>query len=120
MADKPQPLSDDDVRERLADELPEWNLAEGGIHRVFPTDGWSSTLMLANAIAYLSEAAWHHPDLQLSWGRVGVSLRTHDADGISERDLALAREINRLALWRPEEGSPLPGPPRRRGGRPGA
>ena len=118
MGEKPRALSDAEVEKRLAKELPEWELSDGAIHRVFPTDGWSSALMLVNAIAWLSETAWHHPDLQLSWGHVGVSLRTHDTNGISERDLALAAEIDRLALWRPGEGSPLPGAPRRRGGRP--
>jgi pterin-4a-carbinolamine dehydratase len=117
MKDKPKALSDDEVKKHLAEELPQWKLADGAIHRLFRTDGWASALMLINAIAWLSETAWHHPDLQLGWGRVGVSLRTHDADGISERDLALAGEIDRLALWRPEAGSPLPGSPRRRSGR---
>lgn len=118
MGDKPQALSDAEVRKRLAQDLPGWNLLDGAIHRVFRTDGWSSALMLVNAIAWLSETAWHHPDLQLSWGRVGVSLRTHDANGISERDMALAHEIDRLAFWRPAEGSPLPGAPHRRVARP--
>jgi 4a-hydroxytetrahydrobiopterin dehydratase len=117
MGEKPRALSDTEVKVRLAEELPGWKLADGAVQRVFRTDGWPSALMLVNAIAWLSEAAWHHPDLQLSWGRVGVSLRTHDADGVSERDLALAREIDRLALWRPGEGSPLPGAPQRRGDR---
>lgn len=117
MKDKLKPLSDAEVRRRLAANLPEWKLAAGAIHRDFPTDGWSSALMLVGAIAYLSETAWHHPDLQLSWGRVGVSLHTHDAGGVSERDLALAGEIERLALWRPGVESPLPGAPRQRGAR---
>ena len=111
MGDKLRALSDSEVKKRLEDELPEWRLADGAIHRVFKTDGWPAALMLVNAIAWLSETAWHHPDLQLSWGRVGISLRTHDANGISERDLALARHIDRLALWRPDRGSPLPGAP---------
>jgi pterin-4a-carbinolamine dehydratase len=116
MGDEPRVLSDSEVRQHLADQLPDWDLAGGAIHRELRTDGWASALMLLNAIAWLSETAWHHPDLQLGWGRVGVSLRTHDAGGISERDLALAAEIDRLALWRPGAGSPLPGAPRRPGG----
>jgi pterin-4a-carbinolamine dehydratase len=116
---KPKALSDAAIRKRLAGELPGWTLSDGAIRRQYPTDDWTSTMMLANAIAYLGETAWHHPDLELGWGRVGVALRTHDAGGVSERDLALAREIERLALWRPEDGSPLPGKPRRRGAPPG-
>lgn len=116
MGDTVRALSEAAVIKRLADELPGWELADGAIRRVFRTDGWASAVMLLNAIAWLADTAWHHPDMQLSWGRVGVSLHTHDADGISERDLALAREIDRLALWQPEAGSPLTGRPDRAGG----
>lgn len=115
MGEKPVALSETEVEKRLAQELPGWELADGAIHRAYRTDGWTSTLMLVNAIAWLSEAAWHHPDLQVGWGRVGVTLRTHDANGVTDRDLALAGEIDRLALWRPDAGSPLPGTPRHRG-----
>ena len=116
MGDKPTALAEPEVRKRLVEELPDWELVDGAICRVFRTDGWASALALLNAIAWLGESAWHHPDLQLSWGRVEVSLHTHDANGISERDLALAREIDRLALWKPGAGSPLPEKPVRRGG----
>ena len=101
------------VPARLQRELPGWVFEEGWIRRTFNTAGWPVTLMLVNAIAFLSEAAWHHPDLEVSHRAVGVKLRTHEAGGITERDLALAREIDRLALWRPSHGSALEGTPGR-------
>ena len=47
--------------------------------------------MLVNAIGYLSEAAYHHPDLSVTWGRITVKLSTHSAGGITDKDFALAR-----------------------------
>jgi pterin-4a-carbinolamine dehydratase len=65
--------------------------------------------MAANAIGFLAEAADHHPDLALSWGRLTVRLNTHSAGGITDKDLELARRIDDLALWRPGAGSALAG-----------
>jgi hypothetical protein len=57
-----------------------------GFRRNYKTDGWPTTLMLVNAIAFLSEAAYHHPDLAVTWGRVTVKLSTHSAGGITDKD----------------------------------
>ena len=96
------------VAERLA-ELPDWSLDAGMIARRFETDGWPTTLMLVNMIGFLAEAADHHPDLTVTWGAVWVRLSTHSAGGITEKDFALAREIDRAALWRPPAGGALAG-----------
>jgi 4a-hydroxytetrahydrobiopterin dehydratase len=104
-------IPDDEVVRRLREELPGWTLENGWIRRKYSTDGWPTTLMLVNAIAFVSEAAWHHPDLEVTWGKVWVKLKTHARGGITERDFALAKEIERLALWRPAAGSALEGTP---------
>jgi len=67
--------------------------------------------MLVNAIGYLAEAAYHHPDLSVTWGRVTVKLSTHSAGGITDKDFALARQIEDVVLWRPAEGGALTGTP---------
>jgi 4a-hydroxytetrahydrobiopterin dehydratase len=67
--------------------------------------------MLVNAVGYLCEAAWHHADLSVTWGKVWVKLKTHSAGGITDKDFALARKIEEVVLWRPEPGSPLEGTP---------
>lgn len=104
-------IPDDEVIKRLEQELPNWYLEGRWIRRKFNTDGWQTTLMLVNTIGYLAEAAWHHPDLEVTWGKVWVKLRTHASGGITEKDLALAKRIEETVLWRPEEGSPLEGTP---------
>jgi 4a-hydroxytetrahydrobiopterin dehydratase len=104
-------IPDDEVVKRLEKELPEWYLEGRWIRRKFNTDGWPTTLMLVNAIGFLSEGAWHHPDLEVTWGKVWVKLRTHASGGITDRDFALAQRIEQLATWRPEEGSAMEGTP---------
>ena len=111
MPEKPPTLPDDAVIARLKQELPGWSLENGWIRRKYSTDGWPTTVMLFNTIAFLSEAAYHHPDLEVTWGKLWVKLKTHSAGGITERDLALAREIERHVLWRPAEGSAMEGTP---------
>ncbi len=96
---------------RLAAELPRWEVADGHLRRLFRVQGWKSALLLAGAIGHLAEQAWHHPELRLAWGRVEVRLRTHDPDGITERDFALARRIEAAVAWRPGKGEALEGTP---------
>jgi 4a-hydroxytetrahydrobiopterin dehydratase len=98
------------ITDRLR-ELPGWYLEDGCIRRVYKTDGWPTTLMLVNAIGYLSEAAYHHPDLSVTWGRLTVKLGTHSAGGITDKDFALARQIEDVVLWRPAAGGALEGTP---------
>jgi 4a-hydroxytetrahydrobiopterin dehydratase len=91
--------------------LDGWYLEDGWLRRKYNTDGWPTTMMLVNAIGYLCEAAWHHADLAVTWGKVWVKLKTHSAGGITDKDFALARKIEDVVLWRPEKGGPLEGTP---------
>ncbi len=104
--------SDEEVRERLARELPHWYLEDGWIRRKYRTEGWKGTLMVVNAIGHLAEAAWHHPDLTVSYAFVIVKLMSHDAKGITDRDFELASKIEAFVQWQPgREGGALTGTP---------
>ena len=104
--------TDAEVKERLERELPHWSFSDGHIVRRYKTSGWKGALMVANAIGHLAEAAWHHPDLRVSWGSVEVMLKTHSANGITDKDFALAGKIEEMVLWQPEkEGGALEGTP---------
>ena len=61
-----------------------------------------------NAIGYIAEAAYHHPDLAVTWGKVWVKLKTHSAGGITDKDFALAKKIEEVVLWRPPTGAASP------------
>jgi len=85
--------------------LEQWYLEDGWLRRKYNTDGWPTTLMLVNFIGYLAEAAYHHPDLAVTWGKVWVKLKTHSAGGITDKDFELARKIEDAVLWRPAGGA---------------
>jgi 4a-hydroxytetrahydrobiopterin dehydratase len=104
--------SEGEILERLkALGLAHWYFEDGWIRRKFSTDGWPTTLMLVNAIGFLCEAAYHHADLSVTYAKLWVKLMTHSAGGITEKDFALAVEIERLATWRPAAGGALEGTP---------
>jgi 4a-hydroxytetrahydrobiopterin dehydratase len=101
---KEQTYNESQIAERLQ-QLPGWYYEDAWIRRVYKTDGWPTTLMLVNTIGYLAEAAYHHPDLSVTWGRVQVKLSTHSAGGITDKDFELARKIEEQVLWRPSGGA---------------
>ena len=100
------PYTPQEVEERLRARLPHWSYEDGKIVRAFETGGWQRTLLLANAIGFAAEAAWHHPELLLSFPQLRVMLSSHDAGGITDLDFALAERIEALATWQPEGGAP--------------
>lgn len=89
---------DDMARAGLATALPEWRLAEGrdAIIRSFRFRDFSEAWGFMARVALLAEAQDHHPEWSNVWSRVEILLSTHDADGLSERDLRLAKAIDAL------------------------
>ncbi len=107
VADKLVVYSPSQVSEGLQDRLPRWYFEEGFIKREVKTSSWKSTLMVVNTIGHLAEAAWHHPDLYVSFNSVVVMLVTHSEKGITELDFELAEKIEEVVLWQPgvEQGA---------------
>ena len=104
--------SDAEIADKLREQgLTDWYLEDGWLRRKFNTDGWPTTLMLTNAIGYLCEAAYHHADLAITYAKLWVKLKTHSAGGITDKDFALAKKIEEVALWRPQPGGALEGTP---------
>lgn len=98
-----------EIGERLA-ALPGWRHEDGAIRRTYQTDGWRGSMLVANAIAFLCEAADHHADLLVTWPAVSVALSTHSAGGITAKDIELAGLIERQVRWAPGGDSELTGP----------
>jgi 4a-hydroxytetrahydrobiopterin dehydratase len=103
----------DEISARLAADLPRWTYEDGWIRRKYKTSGWKATLMVVNTVGHLAEAAWHHPDLNVSYAFVTVKLMNHAAKGVTEKDFALAKKIEDVLMWQPgtEAGSALEGTP---------
>jgi len=92
---------EDEIQDRLNHELSRWSLEDGSICRLYNTGGWRATLMLVNAVGHLAEAAFHHPDIELSYASLKVKLNTHSAGGVTNKDFELAGKIEEILLWRP-------------------
>jgi 4a-hydroxytetrahydrobiopterin dehydratase len=91
-----QKLSDAAIRDALAG-LPGWTLAEGKLHREYRFPDFVAAFGFMTRAALVAEKLDHHPDWQNVYNRVVVDLWTHDAGGITERDLTLARRMDELA-----------------------
>lgn len=104
-------LTEDELKTELAN-LPGWEVRDDWLRREYKTPGFGHTMMLANAIGYVAEAAWHHPDLSLGYAQVIVKLQTHRVRGITWSDIDLAKRIEEVATWQPGDDSPLDGFPK--------
>lgn len=77
--------------------LQDWRLLHRALQTRYRTDGFATGLALVNAIGEVAEEMDHHPDLDLRWGHLNIRLTSHDADGVTGRDVRLARKITHLA-----------------------
>jgi 4a-hydroxytetrahydrobiopterin dehydratase len=90
-------LSDDDVRNSIA-ELNEssWELKDGKLVKSFQFPSFIKAIDYVNEIAILAERLDHHPIITINWKTVKLSLKSFDIDAITNRDIVLAKEINKL------------------------
>jgi 4a-hydroxytetrahydrobiopterin dehydratase len=79
-------------------QLPDWKRNGNMIARTFGFQDFPAAMEFTNAVASLAEQAQHHPDIDVRWNRVTLALSTHDAGGLTEKDFALARQCDALAL----------------------
>ena len=76
--------------------VPEWRKRYATITRTFQFKDFPGAIKFVNRVARLAEQAWHHPDIDIRWNKVTLTLSTHDAGGLTEKDFALARKFDRL------------------------
>lgn len=77
--------------------LDDWRELASAIHTRFATGDFATGLRLVNAIGEAAEEANHHPDLDLRYGHLDVTLVSHDVGALSQRDVDMARRISALA-----------------------
>ncbi len=71
-----------------------WKLEGDAIRKVFTFKSFRSSIVFVNRIATLADDADHHPDVDIRYNKVTLTLSTHDAGGITEKDLELARAVD--------------------------
>ena len=86
-------LSDDDVRARLS-TIPGWERQGGEIRKTYAFDSFKAGMAFANRVAEIADAADHHPDILVQYRKVTLTLSSHDAGGLTERDFRLAAKID--------------------------
>ncbi len=92
------PLDADAVAQLMPALHEDWTLAADGesIERTFVFSGYPRTIAFVNAIAWIAEKEGHHPDLTVSYSKVGVLYSTHSIGGLSENDFICAVKIDHL------------------------
>ncbi len=89
-------LDEEGIRDRLQG-LGRWERSREVIRKRFTLDDFVGAIDFVNRLVAPAEEMGHHPDLEISWNKVTVSLSTHSQGGITENDLELARRIDELA-----------------------
>jgi 4a-hydroxytetrahydrobiopterin dehydratase len=78
-------------------ELPGWELRDGKLQRALAFTDFAEAFAFMTRVALAAEKLDHHPEWSNVWNRVAIALWTHDAGGITQRDIELARRIERAA-----------------------
>ena len=89
-------LSDQQISEGLAG-LDGWVRQGDSIVHTETLADFRAAILYVGAVAYLAEAANHHPDVTVQWNKVTLTLSTHSAGGLTGNDFALAGQISRVA-----------------------
>jgi 4a-hydroxytetrahydrobiopterin dehydratase len=89
-------LSEDEIRAAL-DGLPGWELVDTEIAKEYRLSGFAGAITFVVRLSYEAQAADHHPDLDIRYDRVRVTLSTHSEGGVTDKDLDLARAIEAVA-----------------------
>jgi 4a-hydroxytetrahydrobiopterin dehydratase len=76
--------------------VPQWRRNRKVIARTFAFKDFVAAIRFVRKVATLAEKAWHHPDIDIRWNKVTLTLTTHDKGALTENDFALAKKIDRL------------------------
>lgn len=89
------PLTSEQWQPLLA-EVRDWEVIDGHhLQRTYRLRDFATALELVNRIGAIAEEQFHHPDIELAWGRVGVKIWTHKIDGLTESDFVFAAKCDR-------------------------
>jgi 4a-hydroxytetrahydrobiopterin dehydratase len=91
-----EPLSDIGIQRELGG-LPGWSRRGNSLTKTYRFPTFPAGITFVTRVADVAESMDHHPDIDIRHTRLTFTLSTHDAGGITINDLALAREIERLA-----------------------
>ena len=89
------PLTQTEIDQKIQ-TVPQWQQQEQTITRTFKFKNFVEAIAFVNQLVEPAEAAGHHPDIAISYNKVTISLTTHDAGGLTQKDFDLAQTISEL------------------------
>ena len=89
-------LTDSQVRQEIG-KLPGWLQKDKAIHRTFEFPDFKQAMRFVNQVAEAAEQANHHPDIDIRYNKVTMSLISHDSGGVTQRDVGMAGKISQIA-----------------------
>ena len=87
-------LALEDIQQRLETRISDWSLRDGKLYRSIQFPDFATAFGFMTQIAFVAERMDHHPEWLNVYSRVDIWLTTHEVNGISEKDFALAARIN--------------------------
>ena len=90
------PLTDSEAKSAL-EKLPGWRANGKAIERNFEFKDFKDAMAFANRVAMIAEEANHHPDIEISYNTLKLSLISHDSGGLTSRDVKMAARLNEIA-----------------------
>jgi 4a-hydroxytetrahydrobiopterin dehydratase len=88
-------LTSAQIKTALA-SVPDWKKKGSAITRTFQFKDFPPAIKFVNAVAKPAQKANHHPDIDIRWNKVTLTLSTHDAGGLTQKDFSLAKQFDRL------------------------
>jgi 4a-hydroxytetrahydrobiopterin dehydratase len=88
-------LSEAEIEAEL-NEVPGWTAGNGRLEREFAFDGYQKGLVFASAVGFIADRLDHHPDIEIGYKKVRVSVSTHATGSLSPYDFEFARRVDAL------------------------
>ena len=84
------------IQEQIKASLKDWVFENHHIRKTFQFDNFIEAINFINQVAALAENVNHHPDISIQFNKVIISLSTHDAGEVTQKDISLASEIDKI------------------------
>jgi 4a-hydroxytetrahydrobiopterin dehydratase len=91
-------LKNEEVKKIISQDLPGWEFTDFGIEKFIPRNKYFSPSDFIEIIWKMAERMNHHPDLLLKYSGIKITLITHDENGVTNKDIDLAKKINSILL----------------------
>jgi len=88
-------LTEHEINHSL-ESLPAWRVEASALRRNFKFGDFREAMSFVNSVAAVAERAGHHPDIDIRYNKVELALASHDAGGLTEKDFAVARDVDSI------------------------